>query len=216
MSDPLRAWWRQLSVSPALIQLTRHRVALQWRLRGRPLPPPHVVKQLAILRHQRDRNLSVLVETGTFTGEMVAAMRPHFRRIVSIEMSPDIHRRALSRFAGDPRIELVLGDSAVVLPRVLATLQEPALFWLDGHFMGGDTARGQEDSPVRAELRALLSHPVRGHVVLIDDARLFSGRGGYPTIPELGAWIVRERPGSDVRIEDDIIQCLLDARDAVS
>jgi hypothetical protein len=53
-------------------------------------------------------------------------------------------------------------------------------------------------------------------VVLIDDARLFSGADGYPTIPEQVAWIERERPGSDVRIEDDIVQCSLDARDAVS
>jgi hypothetical protein len=82
--------------------------------------------------------------------------------------------------------------------------------------MGGATARGEEDSPVRRELQALLSHPVRGHVVLIDDARLFSGRDGYPTIPDLVAWIERERPASDVRVEDDIVQCSLDARDAVS
>jgi len=216
MSDPIREWWRRLSVAPALIQLTRRRVALQWRLRGRPLPPPHVVKQLVVLRHQQTRKFSTFIETGTFTGEMVAAMRPHFRRIVSIELSPEIHRAAVHRFAGDAGIELLAGDSALLLPGVLERLREPALFWLDGHFMGGATARGEEDSPVRTELRALLSHPVRGHVVLIDDARLFSGRDGYPTISDLVAWIERERPASDVRVEDDIVQCSLDARDAVS
>ena len=216
MGDPIREWWRRLSVSPSLIHLTRRRVALQWRLRGRPLPPPHVVKQLVVLRHQQARNFSTFIETGTFTGEMVAAMRPHFRRIVSMELSPDIHRAAVRRFAGDPGIELLAGDSALLLPRVIERLRDPALFWLDGHFMGVGTARGEEDSPVKTELRALLSHPVRGHVVLIDDARLFSGRDGYPTIPELVAWIGHARPGSDVRIEDDIVQCSLDARDAVS
>jgi hypothetical protein len=216
MSDPIREWWRRLSVSPALIDLTRRRVAFQWRLRGRPLPPPHVVKQSVILAYQRARHFSTFVETGTFSGEMVAAMRPYFRRIVSIELSPDIHRAAAERFAGDPGIELLLGDSARLLPRVLEQLGEPALFWLDGHFMGGTSARGDQDSPVRAELDALLSHPVRRHVVLIDDARLFSGEEGYPTIPELVASIERERPGSDVRVQDDIVQCSLDARDAVS
>lgn len=216
MSSPIREWWRRLSVSPALIRLTRRRVAFQWYLRGRPLPPPHVVKQLVVLRYQRARKFSTFIETGTFTGEMVAAMRPYFRRIVSIELSPEIHRAAIHRFAGDPSVELLPGDSAQLLPRVLEQLREPALFWLDGHFMGGVTGRGDEHSPVRTELRALLSHPVRRHVVLIDDARLFSGADGYPTIPELVAWIERERPGSNVRIEDDIVQCSLDARDAVS
>jgi hypothetical protein len=203
-------------MSPALIDLTRRRVAFEWRMRGRPLPPPHVVKQLAILRYQRSRRFHTFVETGTFTGEMVAAMRPYFRRIISIEMAPDIHRQAVSRFEGEPHIELLLGDSADVLPRVLEQIRDPALFWLDGHFMGENTARGAEDSPVRTELSALLSHPVDRHLVLIDDARLFTGTAGYPTIEELRGWIARARPGSRVQVEDDIIRCALDREDAVS
>jgi len=216
MSESMRARWRRWSMSPALIDLTRRRVALQWRLRGRPLPPPHVVKQLAIVDYQRSRRFDTFVETGTFTGEMVEAMRPHFRRIISIEMAPEIHRQAMRRFAGDPHVELLLGDSATVLPRVLEQIRHPALFWLDGHFMGENTARGKEDSPVRAELTALLGHPVRHHLVLIDDARLFTGSAGYPTIEELRGWIARERPGCDVQVDDDIIRCAFDVEDAVS
>jgi hypothetical protein len=212
----MRERWRRLSVTPAFIGLTRRRVAAQWRMRGRPLPPPHVVKQLAILRYQRSRRFVTFVETGTFTGEMVEAVRPHFRHIISIEMSPELHQQAVRRFAGDPHVELLVGDSAVVLPRVLRQIHLPALFWLDGHFMGGTTARSEEDSPVRHELSALLSHPVRAHIVLIDDARLFDGSAGYPTISELRSWIERERPGSDVQVEDDMIRCAFDARDALS
>jgi len=216
MNDGIRRWWRQVSVSPVFIGLTRQRVAFQWQVRGRPLPPPHVVKQLAILRYQRSRRLRTFIETGTFTGEMVAAMRPYFDRIFSIEMSPEIYEAASRRFAGDSRVTLVLGDSATELPRLLEALDHPALFWLDGHFMGAGTARAQEDSPVRAELGALLRHPVRGHLVLIDDARLFLGADGYPTVAELRNWVERERPGSRFDVEDDIIRCVLDAEDAVS
>lgn len=210
MSERIRERWRRFSVSPALIGLTRRRIALQWRLRGRPLPPPHVVKQLAILRYQHSRQFTTFIETGTFTGEMVEAMRRHFQRLISIEMSPEIHERARRRFAGDPRIELLLGDSAVVLPRILEQVRDPALFWLDGHFMGGSTARGRDDSPVRHELSALIAHPVRRHLVLIDDARLFDGTAGYPTLSQLRDSIHRERPGSDVQVEDDIIRCAFD------
>ena len=216
MTESIRERWRRFSVSPALIGFTRRRVALQWRIRGRPLPPPHVVKQLAILRYQRSRKFATFVETGTFTGEMVEAMGPHFRRLISIEMSPQIHQAAQQRFAGDPHIQLLLGDSALVLPRVLEQIREPALFWLDGHFMGGSTARSHDDSPVRHELSALLAHPVRGHLILIDDARLFDGTAGYPTISELRAWIQRDRPGSEVQVEDDIIRCACDLHNAVS
>jgi hypothetical protein len=216
MTDAITRWWRRLSVSPVLIGFTRRRVALQWQMRGRPLPPPHVVKQLAILRYQRARRFRTFIETGTFTGEMVAAMRPHFDRIISIELSAEIYETVRPRFAGDPHVGLIRGDSAIELPKVLARLDHPALFWLDGHFMGAGTARAQENSPVRAELGALFLHPVRRHVVLIDDARLFCGVEGYPTIAELQAWVERQRPGSRVQVEDDIIRCLLDAEDAVS
>ena len=154
MSDPIREWWRRLSMSPALIRLTRRRVALQWRLSGRPLPPPHVVKQLVVLRYQQARKFSTFIETGTFTGEMVAAMRPHFQRIVSIELSPEIHRAAVQRFAGDPGIELLSGDSALMLPRVLERLGDPALFWLDEAPVEAVTVRRMQGAEV---LRILLA-----------------------------------------------------------
>jgi hypothetical protein len=147
---------------------------------------------------------------------MIHAMRPHFARLISIEMAPAIFEATKRRFAGDARVELLLGDSGVLLPRVLSTLNHPALFWLDGHYMGGTTARADQDSPVRAELTALLHHPVRRHMVLIDDARLFTGTDGYPTIDELRTWVERERPGSRVDVDADIIRCVLDAADAVS
>ena len=216
MIEGLQRWWRRVSVSPALITVTRKRVALTWRLRGSPAPPPHVVKQDILLRYQKQRRFSTFIETGTFTGEMIHAMRPHFVRLISIEMAPAIFEATKRRFAGDAGVELLLGDSGVLLPRVLSTLNHPALFWLDGHYMGGTTARADQDSPVRAELAALLHHPVRRHIVLIDDARLFTGTDGYPTIDELRTWVERERPGSRVDVDADIIRCALDAADAVS
>jgi SAM-dependent methyltransferase len=216
MTATLRKWWRRVSVSPALIPLTRRRILWQWRLRGSPAPPPHVVKQDILLRYQQQRRFRTFIETGTFTGEMIAAMRPHFARLISIEMAPAIFEATRRRFAGDSRIELLLGDSAMLLPSVLARLEGPALFWLDGHYMGGTTARAEQDSPVKAELAALLRHPARGHLVLIDDARLFTGVEGYPTFDELREWVVRERPGSRVERDADIIRCAFDAADAVS
>jgi hypothetical protein len=216
MTHRIRQAWRRVSVSGPLIGLTRRRVAWQWRLRGRPLPPPHVVKQLALLRARKKGGFRTFIETGTFTGEMVAVMRPHVDRVISIEMSPPIHESAAKRFAGDDRVEILLGDSTILLPAVLNALNHPALFWLDGHFMGGDTGRGAEDSPIRAELDALLRHPAKGHVVLIDDARLFTGRDGYPTIAQLQERIERDRPGTSVAVKDDIIRCFFDTKDAVS
>ena len=192
-----------MSVSPASFSLTRQaRGAPMAYLRGRPLPPPHVVKQLAILRYQRSRRFRTFVETGTFTGEMVEAMRPV---LPANRLDRDVARNPsmppIRRFAGDPGVELSAwrqrrraAACARAAPRTGACSGSTGISWEAG------PARGEEDSPVRAELAALLSHPVRRHVVLIDDARLFSGADGYPTIAELVAWIERERPGRDVQV----------------
>ncbi len=93
---------------------------------------------------------------------------------------------------------------------MLESLDGPALFWLDGHYMGGESGRGTEDTPVMAEMTALFAYPVRGHVVLIDDARLFDGTGGYPRLDEFTTWVQQRRPGTNVTVDGDIIRCVFD------
>ncbi len=174
--------------------MTRARVTLQWWLAGKPVPAPNVVKQRTVIGYQTRYRLRTFVETGTYTGEMVQALAAHADRIVSIELAPSLHTRAAIRFAGQRHIQLLQGDSAALLPGVLESLDGPALFWLDGHYMGGESGRGTEDTPVMAEMTALFAHPVRGHVVLIDDARLFDGTGGYPRLDEFTAWVQTATP----------------------
>jgi hypothetical protein len=209
----LRAAWRRWSVSPRLVRVTRARITLQWWLAGKPVPAPNVVKQRTVIGYQRRHRLRTFVETGTYTGEMVQAMCAHVDRIVSIEVAPSLHARAVRRFAGQPHVRLLLGDSASLLPAVLESLDGPALFWLDGHYMGGESGRGTGDTPVIAEMTALFGHGVRGHVVLIDDARLFDGTGGYPRLDAFTAWVEERRPGTSVTVDGDIIRCVFDARE---
>jgi hypothetical protein len=67
-------------------------------------------------------------------------------------------------------VSCIHGESGVELPRVLAHVQEPVLFWLDAHPSGGQTADAGFD-PILHELDAIYRHPVKRHVILIDDAR---------------------------------------------
>ncbi len=100
----------------------------------------------------------------------------------------ELHQRARARLKRYSNVKLIQGDSAALLPDLLAGLSEPAGFWLDAHFSGGETARGDVDTPVVSELRAILGHPMRRHVILIDDARLFTGGDGYPCVDESSPW----------------------------
>ena len=81
----------------------------------------------------------------------------------------------------------------------------PAVFWLDGHFSAGPTARADLDTPIVEELEAVLTHDRDDHVVLIDDARLF-GTGDYPTIDQVRAQVARHRPHWQVDVHTDIIR----------
>jgi hypothetical protein len=205
MSELIEAW-RRFSMHPAVRPLNDRRIVLQWRLTGRPIPPPPTVKASIVKDYQRRFGLRVFVETGTFAGGMIDAVQDRFERITSIELDPGWHARAVQRFGARRHITLLQGDSGVRLQQVLDMLTEPALFWLDAHYSGPVTARGLVDSPIVRELAAIRAHPVAGHVVLIDDMRDFKGRDGYPTVDELVRWIREADPGAAVEVRDDILR----------
>lgn len=182
-----------------------HSKTLAWRLRGRPLPPPEWAKRYELLSFARTFGLHTLVETGTYLGETVATLRRYFRRVVSIELQPTLYGRAAELFDSSENVEIVFGDSAEVLPGILEQLEDPALFWLDGHYSGGETARGTSVTPVLQELRYILGHRVTGHVVLIDDARLF-GTDGYPSFSDVESEVLAAQPSRVIVVKDDIIR----------
>ena len=181
-----------------------------WRLRGRPVPPPHAVKRGVIRHYQKKFGVGVLVETGTYLGEMVEAMRPHFREVYSIELSEDLHERAKKLFAADPHVHLVRGDSADAMPDILAAVSEPCLFWLDGHYSGGITARGSLDYPIIRELEHISRHGVRRHVILIDDARLFDGGTGVPSKEQIVQKLREINPDYRIEESDDVIRAYVE------
>src|SRR2546422_8845348 len=116
---------------------------LDW-LKGRgrpsgPVPVTHGVKQ-GVLRSYAERyRLKVFVETGTLRGDMVEAMKPLFQKICSIELSEPLFVAAKRRFQADRHVELIQGDSGKELGRIVARIDQPALFWLDGHYSVGET-----------------------------------------------------------------------------
>ena len=127
----------------------------QWEKEGKPVPPPHLVKQKAIEEHKKKFDLSILVETGTYLGDMVEAQRNNFKKIYSIELSEKLFRKTVNRFKPYPHIQLLLGDSGAKLNEIVPGLDQPALFWLDGHYSGGITALGSKECPVPEELQAI-------------------------------------------------------------
>jgi hypothetical protein len=201
----IRDYWRRASMHRWIRPFTEWRIYVQWRLAGRPIPAPPLVKQHVLKTYQRRFRLGTLVETGTFTGETVEALRARCAGVISIELAPPLHAAAVHRFAGVPNVTLLQGDSTALLPTVLEGLNAPALFWLDGHYAGSGTA-GAGHSPLLREVETLLARAPRGDVILIDDARQLTGQDGYPALEELCALIRRARPHAEVSLADDIIR----------
>jgi hypothetical protein len=154
----------------------------------------------------------VLVETGTFRGDMVAAQKDKFERIFTIELNERLYRAAKARFAGDGHVQVLHGDSGTVLASCIENVEAPILYWLDGHYSGAGTSREAGETPIEMELRAIGRRNQPGDVVLIDDARLFGVRPGYPSIEELQQFVDQHLPGSKLTIESDII-CILPAQE---
>jgi hypothetical protein len=193
--------------TPENYRAWRDELALRrWEQAGRPAPPPHGIKVRAVLDHARRFGTSTLVETGTYQGAMIDAVRESFKAVHSIELAEPLYEAAAAKYDGDDAIHIHLGDSGEVLAPLLAAIDAPCLFWLDGHYSEGFTACGTEASPVLRELETIWAHPIRGHVVLIDDARCFTGDDGYPTIAALQALAGERRPEFEFHVADDIIR----------
>lgn len=148
--------------------------------------------------------MNTLIETGTFLGEMVKNVKDDFNKIYTIELDKELYHRANNKFKGYKKINVLQGNSSKILPDLLKNIQKPSLFWLDAHYSGILTARGEKNTPIREELNTIISHGIDSHVILIDDARCFTGNNDYLTIKEIKNKIVNHT--HKIKIENDIIR----------
>ena len=167
-----------------------------WHAREYSAPAPVIVKRAVLRRHHIDG--ATWVETGTASGDTTAFLAGFARKVYTIEAQPEFHQAAAKRFRTVAKVEPLLGDSAVVFPKLLEELQGDVCFWLDGHYSGGTTFQSNSgDTPIQAELEALSQHLRRlGQVVvLIDDIRCFDPSQldfrDYPPLDDVVDWARR-------------------------
>jgi len=175
-----------------------------WNLRGRPQRSPHLLKQKVVRHYGEKYGLTTLVETGTYYGEMVAAMKNRFTQIYSIEFVPELAQRARHKFANLQHVRIFCGDSKLVMPEVLTLLRGPALFWLDAGYYGWIGVRGNEER-LSAELEMILSHPYP-HIILLDDARGLTGQDGIPSVNDVKNYVESKFPLRTVEVKYDIMR----------
>lgn len=179
-------------------------VLMVWHIQGKKIPPPHIYKQKTVSEYGKKFQINRLYESGTFKGDMVYGMRNKFQKIVSIELSDLYFKFSSKRFKKNKHIKIIKGDSEKEIKKYLKALNEPSVFWLDGHNSFGNTAKGKLNTPIVNELQSILHHKNKSHVVLIDDAREFRGENDYPTINDLRK--ILKKSNYSMHTEYDIIR----------
>ena len=175
-----------------------------WKLRGEPVHPPHLVKQRTVREYAERYKLPVLVEAGTYYGEMVAAMKNRFDEIYSVEYDHALATRAQRKFVRWPHIRIIEGDSQKAIPEIVAKLARPALFWLDAGYYGWAGTQGDKQR-LTTELEAILSRRP-DHIVLMDDAHGLDGQNGAPTVEQLKQQIESRFPYRTVDVRQNILR----------
>jgi 16S rRNA A1518/A1519 N6-dimethyltransferase RsmA/KsgA/DIM1 with predicted DNA glycosylase/AP lyase activity len=96
--------------------------------------PDYEVKKNTLNGYKNKYGLNVLVETGTFMGDTVEYFKDRMKKIISIELAEDLAKRAQKRFENNQNIKIINGDSGKVLKDIVKEINEPILFWLNGHY----------------------------------------------------------------------------------
>ena len=156
------------------------------------------------------------IETGTYLGNTTDAMRPLFSRVVSIELSEELHAAAQKRFAGDSVVSLIRGDSAERIVDALALGGESRpLIWLDAHWSGGNTAKAGRNTPILAEIHRIKEAGRSDAMILVDDISFFwkvnpgfnvhDSISGYPEISMLMDELMALNPTFKIFVNCDIM-----------
>ena len=177
----------------------------QFRAVGWVGSPPYLVKR-AMLRAEALRiGAKTFIETGTYMGDTLWALRNNCKRLISIEVQPKLAEIARSRFRNIPHVQIVTGDSAVELNKLVGEVQGPCLFWLDGHYSAGMTGRGAKDCPIYEELAAIAEKNHYVFSIMIDDARCFGTDPAYPSMDEIRNEALRLFPNHMFNSWNDVI-----------
>jgi hypothetical protein len=178
----------------------------RWLSKDKLVPVPHAIKQLTIKTFSQKYEIRVFIETGTYLGEMLAAVCNDFDRIYSLELSEDLFKHAAKKFGGYNHITILHGDSSQVMPEILRHIDVPCLFWLNSHYSIGNTEKETKEASILEELKQICAHPIKKHVILIDNASLFTGKNDTPTLEFLRTFAESRLPYHEFDVRNDIIR----------
>jgi hypothetical protein len=122
--------------------------------------------------HADYKNYPCFIETGTLMATTTLALEPYFDKIYTIEFSEKYYNIAKNNYRGN-KINFIKGDSSVIFEELLPTITDKCVFFLDGHWSGGDTGHSNKDCPLDEEITHINHLFKHDAIIIIDDFRLF-------------------------------------------
>jgi hypothetical protein len=149
--------------------------------------PHSYTKYRQIVAVAKRTHARVLIETGTYRGVTTRRCLPHFNRVFTIELDRSLAQAAQQSLARYAKCEVIEGDAAKEVPKLCerSDIGSDILFFLDGHFSGGDTALGEQTEPALDIIHAIAKRKERMAAMIVDDFREFGTRSGWPAKSQL-------------------------------
>lgn len=131
----------------------------------------------------KDKNsCDYFLETGYYMGSGVhRAIQAGFKKIFSIEISSIYVANGKKHYENNNKVKIIHDDSKNLYETIKDFPNKRFLFFLDAH---ADQTSEHEQSincPILHELEAIRKHPIKNHVILVDDMRLFRSQSAWAT-----------------------------------
>lgn len=134
----------------------------------------YTMEEILTYFQKETSRFDIFIETGTYCGMSLWEMKDLFKQCISIELSKEYYEYNMEKFKDQKNVRLYNGDSSKVLSTLLQHLpKEKLVFFLDGHYSGGTTAKGILDCPLIEELRDIRNNEINNSLIIIDDFNLF-------------------------------------------
>jgi hypothetical protein len=181
---------------------------LIWWSRGFKSPSPSRIK-IHVLSNYSFVD-SVWFESGTYLGETTKRLSLISSKVYSSEPDQSLFEFSRNRLKKFKNIHCYLGSSEDVLPNIIGEFSGPVNFWLDGHFSGDVTYKGEKETPIIAELKIIEKYLAnwKNAAIFVDDVRNFvssSLEKDYPSLDFLVNFALKNH--MTWTIEQDIFVC---------
>ena len=114
----------------------------------------------------------LFVETGTNKGVTIFNMEKFFQKLYTIELKYEFYNNCKNIYKGN-KINFLNGDSLLKLKELVPELKLNSIFFLDAHYMTGNTPTGIKECPLIEEIESINNFFTKKAIIIIDDFRLF-------------------------------------------